>query len=115
MFLGSKIVIVGCCPSSIIFHHGKGHYGVSGVVKTSRFLAHDAYSFGNGLNTSTVPTWQSECSKSHSILQDLCSFCRHVGFWSHLLSLLTTCPHAEFPPPPLSVSPIGRGTLPIFL
>ena len=21
--------------------------------------------FGNGLNTSTVPTWQSECSKSH--------------------------------------------------
>ena len=22
-------------------------------------------SFGNGLNTSTVPTWQSECSKSH--------------------------------------------------
>lgn len=22
-------------------------------------------SFGNGLNTSTVPTWQSECSRSH--------------------------------------------------
>lgn len=21
--------------------------------------------FGNGLNTSTVPTWQSECSRSH--------------------------------------------------
>ena len=21
--------------------------------------------YGNGLNTSTVPTWQSECSRSH--------------------------------------------------
>ena len=38
------------------------------LTMSSQTLQHRANlddRFGNGLNTSTVPTWQSECSKSH--------------------------------------------------
>lgn len=35
------------------------------MPESSKLAYADIDSFGNGLNTSTVPTWQSECSKSH--------------------------------------------------
>lgn len=53
IFLGSAIMVIGA------------------ILQTSAFtLAHIIIGrvitgVGNGLNTSTVPTWQSECSKSH--------------------------------------------------
>ncbi|MCJ1270284.1 hypothetical protein MMC22_010180 [Lobaria immixta] len=53
IFLGSAIMVVGAALQSSSF--SLGHF-ISGRLVTG---------FGNGLNTSTVPTWQSECSKSH--------------------------------------------------
>ena len=35
------------------------------MILLNRKLLMVNVSFGNGLNTSTVPTWQSECSRSH--------------------------------------------------
>ncbi|KAI9728259.1 MAG: hypothetical protein M1834_007752 [Cirrosporium novae-zelandiae] len=53
IFLGSAIMVLGATLQTSAF--SIGHF-VAGRVITG---------FGNGLNTSTVPTWQSECSKSH--------------------------------------------------
>lgn len=53
IFLGSGIMIIGAilqCSS----------FGLPQLI-----IARLITGFGNGLNTSTVPTWQSECSKSH--------------------------------------------------
>ena len=53
IFLGSSIMIIGAmlqCSSYSLPQFVVGRY-VTG--------------FGNGINTSTVPTWQSECSRSH--------------------------------------------------
>ncbi|CAL8577419.1 hypothetical protein XPA_003248 [Xanthoria parietina] len=53
IFLGSSIMIVGAILQCSA--HSLAHFIVGRLVT----------GFGNGLNTSTVPTWQSECSKSH--------------------------------------------------
>lgn len=53
IFLGVSIMIVGAalqCSAFTLSHFIVGRI-ITGV--------------GNGMNTSTVPTWQSECSKSH--------------------------------------------------
>lgn len=50
------------CARSI--YCGKGHHRVSTSRSKETGIANND-SIGNGLNTSTVPTWQSECSKSH--------------------------------------------------
>ncbi|WEW57691.1 hypothetical protein PRK78_003158 [Emydomyces testavorans] len=53
IFIGSAIMVVGAALQSSAFELSQFIVGriVTGI--------------GNGLNTSTVPTWQSECSKSH--------------------------------------------------
>lgn len=53
IFLGSSIMIVGAVLQASAFSLGQL---IAGRVITG---------FGNGLNTSTVPTWASETSKSH--------------------------------------------------
>ncbi|TKA45403.1 hypothetical protein B0A49_12910, partial [Cryomyces minteri] len=53
IFVGSTIMVVGAALQCSAFT--LGHF-VAGRVITG---------FGNGMNTSTVPTWQSETSKSH--------------------------------------------------
>lgn len=53
IFLGSFIMIVGATLQATAF--ALPHLIVGRLVT----------GFGNGLNTSTVPTWQSECSRSH--------------------------------------------------
>lgn len=53
IFLGSAIMTVGAILQCSAF--SLGHF-ITGRVITG---------IGNGLNTSTVPTWQSETSKSH--------------------------------------------------
>ncbi|MCJ1307675.1 hypothetical protein MMC25_001323 [Agyrium rufum] len=53
IFLGSSIMIVGAALQCSSF-------GIPQFV-AARLIT----GFGNGLNTSTVPTWQSECSRSH--------------------------------------------------
>lgn len=53
IFLGSSIMVVGAALQCSSFSLGQF---ISGRLVTG---------FGNGLNTSTVPTWQSECSRSH--------------------------------------------------
>ena len=53
IFLGSSIMIIGAVLQSSAF--SLPHFIVGRVIT----------GMGNGLNTSTVPTWQSECSKSH--------------------------------------------------
>ncbi|ETN38045.1 uncharacterized protein HMPREF1541_07668 [Cyphellophora europaea CBS 101466] len=53
IFLGSAIMVVGAALQASAF--GLAHLIVGRVIT----------GIGNGLNTSTVPTWQSECSKSH--------------------------------------------------
>jgi MFS family permease len=53
IFLGSAIMVIGAilqCTSFTLAHF------IVGRLVTG---------YGNGLNTSTMPTWQSECSKSH--------------------------------------------------
>jgi len=53
IFIGSAIMVVGAALQCSAFT--LGHF-IAGRVITG---------FGNGMNTSTVPTWQSETSKSH--------------------------------------------------
>ncbi|KAL2358562.1 sugar porter family MFS transporter [Cryomyces antarcticus] len=53
IFVGSTIMVIGAALQCSAFT--LGHF-VAGRVITG---------FGNGMNTSTVPTWQSETSKSH--------------------------------------------------
>jgi MFS family permease len=53
IFLGSTIVVIGAILQTSAF--SLGHL-IAGRVITG---------FGNGMNTSTVPTWASETSKSH--------------------------------------------------
>ncbi|KAI9806713.1 MAG: hypothetical protein M1825_006170 [Sarcosagium campestre] len=53
IFVGSSIMILGASLQCSAF--SLGHF-IAGRVITG---------FGNGLNTSTVPTWQSETSKAH--------------------------------------------------
>jgi MFS family permease len=53
IFLGSSIMIVGAILQASAF--SLAHLIVGRIIT----------GMGNGLNTSTVPTWQSECSKSH--------------------------------------------------
>ncbi|ETI25177.1 hypothetical protein G647_04550 [Cladophialophora carrionii CBS 160.54] len=53
IFLGSSTMIVGAALQASAF--SLPHFIVGRIIT----------GMGNGLNTSTVPTWQSECSKSH--------------------------------------------------
>lgn len=53
IFLGSAIMVVGAIIQCTPFKLGQ--------LIAARVIT----GVGNGLNTSTVPTWQSECSKSH--------------------------------------------------
>lgn len=53
IFLGSSIMILGAVLQTSAF--SLGHF-IAGRIITG---------LGNGMNTSTVPTWQSECSRSH--------------------------------------------------
>ncbi|KAJ9355811.1 hypothetical protein DTO027B9_3965 [Paecilomyces variotii] len=53
IFIGSAIMVVGAVLQCTAFE--LAHLIVGRIVT----------GIGNGLNTSTVPTWQSECSKSH--------------------------------------------------
>jgi MFS family permease len=53
IFLGSAIMVVGAALQASAF--SLPHFIVGRIIT----------GMGNGLNTSTVPTWQSECSKSH--------------------------------------------------
>lgn len=53
IFLGSIIMVVGAILQASAF--SLAHLIVGRLITGC----------GNGLNTSTVPTWQSECSKSH--------------------------------------------------
>lgn len=53
IFLGTCIMIVGAILQASSFQLAQL---IVGRIVTG---------FGNGLNTSTVPTWQSECSRSH--------------------------------------------------
>ncbi|KAK2785121.1 hypothetical protein FQN52_008607 [Onygenales sp. PD_12] len=53
IFLGSAIMVVGAALQCSAF--SLAHFVVGRIIT----------GIGNGLNTSTVPTWQSECSKSH--------------------------------------------------
>ena len=53
IFVGSAIMVVGAALQCSAFE--LSHFIVGRIIT----------GVGNGLNTSTVPTWQSECSKSH--------------------------------------------------
>ncbi|WPH01755.1 Hypothetical protein R9X50_00460700 [Acrodontium crateriforme] len=53
IFFGSAIMVVGAAIQASAFHNGQL---IAGRIITG---------IGNGFNTSTVPSWQSECSKSH--------------------------------------------------
>jgi sugar porter (SP) family MFS transporter len=53
IFVGSAIMVVGATLQCTAF--GLPHFIVGRLIT----------GIGNGLNTSTVPTWQSECSKAH--------------------------------------------------
>ncbi|KAK5942697.1 hypothetical protein PMZ80_005263 [Knufia obscura] len=53
IFLGSAIMVIGATLQASAFD--LSHFIIGRVVT----------GLGNGMNTSTVPTWQSECSKSH--------------------------------------------------
>ena len=53
IFLGSSIMIIGAILQCSSYKLGQFVVG--------RFVT----GLGNGINTSTVPTWQSECSRSH--------------------------------------------------
>ncbi|KAK5091449.1 hypothetical protein LTR05_001632 [Lithohypha guttulata] len=53
IFLGTAVMIVGAILQAS--SHQLSQFIVGRIVT----------GFGNGLNTSTVPTWQSECSRSH--------------------------------------------------
>ncbi|KAK2759949.1 hypothetical protein FQN54_002685 [Arachnomyces sp. PD_36] len=53
IFLGSAIMVVGAILQAAAYD------------LTQLIIGRLVTGFGNGINTSTVPTWQSECSKSH--------------------------------------------------
>ena len=53
IFLGTSIMVVGAILQTTSYQLPQF---IIGRIVTG---------FGNGLNTSTVPTWQSECSRSH--------------------------------------------------
>lgn len=53
IFIGSAIMVVGAALQASAF--SLPHFIVGRVIT----------GIGNGLNTSTVPSWQSECSKAH--------------------------------------------------
>ena len=53
IFVGSSIMIVGAILQASSFKLGQ--------LIPARLIT----GFGNGMNTSTVPTWQAETSKSH--------------------------------------------------
>ncbi|EKG12331.1 Sugar/inositol transporter [Macrophomina phaseolina MS6] len=53
IFIGSAIMVIGAALQTSAF--GLAHFIVGRIIT----------GIGNGLNTSTVPTWQSETSKSH--------------------------------------------------
>ncbi|KAF3491792.1 putative MFS sugar transporter [Arthroderma uncinatum] len=53
IWLGSTVMVVGAALQASAF--SLPHFIVGRLIT----------GFGNGLNTSTVPTWQSECSKAH--------------------------------------------------
>ena len=53
IFVGSSIMVVGAALQCSSFSLGQ--------LIAARLIT----GFGNGMNTSTVPTWQSETSKAH--------------------------------------------------
>jgi MFS family permease len=53
IFVGSTIMIIGAAIQASSFSLGQ--------MIPARLIT----GFGNGMNTSTVPTWQAETSKSH--------------------------------------------------
>lgn len=53
IFFGSAIMVVGAALQASAF--SLAHFIIGRIIT----------GIGNGLNTSTVPAWQSECSKSH--------------------------------------------------
>lgn len=70
IFLGSSIMIVGAALQCSSYALGQFIAAriITGYVLPRPGeikLRSQLNSFGNGLNTSTVPTWQSECSKPH--------------------------------------------------
>jgi len=72
IFLGSSIMIVGAVLQASAF--SLAHLIVGRIIT----------GFGNGMNTSTVPTWASETSKSHVSLLTLTllAFCGHLSDWT---------------------------------
>ncbi|KAL3469934.1 general substrate transporter [Aspergillus californicus] len=56
--IGASILIIGAIISSASFgpHWGLGQFVVGRVVS----------GVGNGMNTATIPVWQSECSSAHN-------------------------------------------------
>ena len=58
IFLGAVVLIVGAVISCAAFgpHWGLGQFVVGRVVS----------GLGNGMNTATIPVWQSECSSAHN-------------------------------------------------
>ena len=68
----SRLFDHGCwCSFAVLvffvssIHHWKISHWVRTMILLERRMLTLNESFGNGLNTSTVPTWQSECSRSH--------------------------------------------------
>lgn len=58
ILMGATILIVGAVISTSAFgtHWGLGQFVVGRVIS----------GIGNGMNTATIPVWQSECSKAHN-------------------------------------------------
>lgn len=58
IFMGASILIIGAVISTAAFgpHWGLGQFVVGRVIS----------GIGNGMNTATIPVWQSECSKAHN-------------------------------------------------
>lgn len=58
LFSGSIILIIGAVISSAAFGHswGLGQFVVGRVIS----------GLGNGMDTATIPVWQSECSRAHN-------------------------------------------------
>ncbi|KAL2833854.1 general substrate transporter [Aspergillus cavernicola] len=58
IFAGASILILGAVISTVSFgpHWGLGQFVIGRVIS----------GVGNGLNTATIPVWQSECSAAHN-------------------------------------------------
>ncbi|KAK1141142.1 sugar transporter-like protein [Aspergillus melleus] len=58
IMMGASILIVGALISTVSFgdHWGLGQFVIGRVVS----------GIGNGMNTATIPVWQSECSSAHN-------------------------------------------------